>query len=57
MTCENNADLLDQLRTAVDGKRRGLWMTGAPVAQWVKRWPIDLADRVRSPLEATSSQP
>ena len=22
--------------------------TGAPVAQWVKRWPTDLADRVRS---------
>ena len=30
---------------------------GAPVTQWVKRWPIDLADRVRSPLEAKSSQP
>ena len=30
---------------------------GAPVAQWVKRWPTDLADRVRSPLEAKSSQP
>ena len=24
---------------------------GAPVAQWVKRWPTDLADRVRFPLE------
>ena len=23
---------------------------GAPVAQWVKRWPTDLADRVQSPL-------
>ena len=31
--------------------------TGAPVAQWVKRWPTDQADRVRSPLEAKSSQP
>ena len=31
--------------------------SGAPVAQWVKRWPTDLADRVRSPLEAKSSQP
>ena len=30
---------------------------GAPVAQWVKRWPTDLADRVRSPLEAKSSLP
>ena len=30
---------------------------GAPVAQWVKRWPIDQEDRVRSPLEAKSSQP
>ena len=30
---------------------------GAPMAQWVKRWPTDLADRVRSPLEAKSSQP
>ena len=27
------------------------------VAQWVKRWPTDLADRVRSPLDAKSSQP
>ena len=25
--------------------------------QWVKRWPTDLADRVRSPLEAKSSRP
>ena len=24
--------------------------------QWVKRWPTDLADRVRSLLEAKSSQ-
>ena len=30
---------------------------GAAVAQWVKRWPTDLADRVQSPLEAKSSQP
>ena len=30
---------------------------GAPVAQWVKSWPIDLADRVRSSLEVKSSQP
>ena len=29
----------------------------APVAQWVKRWPTDLADRVRSSLEVKSSQP
>ena len=29
---------------------------GAPVAQWVKRWPTDLADRVRSSLEVKSSQ-
>ena len=28
-----------------------------PVAQWVKRWPTDLADRVRSPPEVKSSQP
>ena len=30
---------------------------GAPVAQWVKRWPTDLADRVRFSLEVKSSQP
>ena len=30
---------------------------GAPVAQWVKHWPTDLADRVRSSLEVKSSQP
>ena len=30
---------------------------GAPVAQWVKRWPTDLAGRVRSSLEVKSSQP
>ena len=29
----------------------------APVAQWIKRWPTDLADLVRSPLEGKSSQP
>ena len=27
---------------------------GAPVAMWFKRWPTDLADRVRVPLEAKS---
>ena len=31
--------------------------TGAPVALWVKRWPTDLAGRVRCPLDAKSSQP
>ena len=30
---------------------------GAPVAQWVKRWPTDLADRDRSSLEVKSSHP
>ena len=30
---------------------------GAPVAQWVKRCPTDLADQVRSLLVAKSSQP
>ena len=25
-----------------------LLQSGAPIAQWVKRWPTDLADRVRS---------
>ena len=34
-----------------------LRVVGAPVAQWVKRWPTDLADRVRSSLEVKSSQP
>ena len=34
-----------------------LTMLEAPVAQWVKRWPTDLADRVQSLLEAKSSQP
>ena len=29
---------------------------GAPVAQWVKCWPIDLADQARSPLAAKSSK-
>ena len=28
---------------------------GALVAQWVKRWPTDLADRARSLLKAKSS--
>ena len=32
-------------------------LVGAPVAQWVKRWPTDLADRVRSSHEVKSSQP
>ena len=30
---------------------------GSPVTQWVKRWPTDLADRVRVPLEVKFSQP
>ena len=30
---------------------------GAPVAQMVKRWPTDLADRVQSSLKVKSSQP
>ena len=34
-----------------------LLVRGAPVAQWVKRWPTDLADRVRSSLKVKSSQP
>ena len=29
----------------------------APVAQWVKRWPTDLADQVRYSPEVKSSQP
>ena len=29
---------------------------GAPVAQWVKRWPTDLAVQAESPLEAKSDQ-
>ena len=29
---------------------------GVPVAQWVKHWPTDLADRVQSSLKAKSSQ-
>ena len=33
------------------------YVGGSPVAQGVKRWPTDLADRVRSPLEVKSSQP
>ena len=33
-----------------------LLVRGAPVAQWVKRWPTDPADRVRSPLKVKSSQ-
>ena len=42
-----------------------LWVTngctymseGAPVAQWVKHRPTDLADRVRSLPEVKSAQP
>ena len=30
---------------------------GALVAQWVKRWPTDPADRVRCTLEVKSPQP
>ena len=30
---------------------------GVPAAQWIKRWPTDLADRVRSSHEVKSSQP
>ena len=30
---------------------------GAPVPQWVKRWPTDLADRVGSSLQVKFSQP
>ena len=33
------------------------YVGGAPVTQWVKRWPTDLADRVRSSIEMKSSQP
>ena len=33
------------------------YVGGAPVTQWVKRRPTDLADRVRSSLEMKSSQP
>ena len=29
---------------------------GASIAQWVKRWPTDLAVRLRFPLEAKASQ-
>ena len=32
-------------------------MLGVPEAQWVKRWPTDLAEQVQFPLEAKSSQP
>ena len=32
-------------------------VTGAPVAQWVKRWPTDLADQVQASLKVKSSQP
>ena len=34
-----------------------LSILGAPVSQWAKRWPTDLADRVRSSLEVKSSHP
>ena len=34
-----------------------LIQVGAPEAQWVKRWPTDLAVRVRSLLKTKSSQP
>ena len=34
-----------------------LWKYGALVAKWVKRWPTDLADRLRFSLEVKSSQP
>ena len=38
-------------------RRISFYSQGAPVAQWVKRWSTDLADRVRSSLEVKSSQP
>ena len=34
-----------------------LYLQGAQVAQLVKRWPTDLADRVRSSLDVKSSLP
>ena len=33
------------------------YVGGSSVTQWVKRWPTDLADRVRSSREMKSSQP
>ena len=52
------AENLGRKQTHADSLSRKPLTTdmGAPVAQWVKRRPTDLADRVRSPLEAKSSQ-
>ena len=45
--------------TTLDAVEAVMPLTAAPpevpVAQWVKRWPTDKADRIRSPLEAKSS--
>ena len=40
---------------SVDWESYTLTCWGAPVAQWVKRWPTDLADRVRASLTCTRS--
>ena len=42
---------------SVDWESYTLTCWGAPVAQWIKRWPTDLADRVRASLEVKSSHP
>ena len=33
-----------------------LYLGGAPVEQWIERWPAKLGLRVRLPLEAKSFQ-
>ena len=38
-------------------QQSGFTSAGAPEAQWVKGWPTDLADLVRSLLETKSSHP
>ena len=47
------------LKEQVDQGLHGLpfHQQGAPVAQWVKHWPTDPADQIRSSPEAKSSQP
>ena len=52
ISSETQADLI--FRCYMYHEQKGPFISGAPVAQWVKRWPIDLADRVRSSPEVKS---
>ena len=57
LSTKNNFLYLIPLLAENDNVSTKYFILGAPVAQWIKRWPTDLADRVWSPLEAKSFQP